>query len=223
MFARAVEGTTSQLVVLKVVHYGVGEQSKQSVAVSIAMSGLASGAVVSSAVEVRVLQSGSELDENSFEQPMHVAVDTSAMMMGAASFVYNAPPNSLSVLRLVVSTKGGARRVKRLGGQREAQLRDCVDVVSGGVSALAMLFPRDTNVVFRAFHPRRSQAVYRMKARLTGTGRSFSLFSPCVLPSCSSSAGRACGLWQVTGTSHTNLSCVIDTSEWHVEHSRGAK
>ena len=96
------------IVVLKIVNYNLAN----SVSVSIQLTGLDSSAVVQPAVEVRTLTSLSELDENSFDDPLNVAVNVSVVQIGAASFVYGAAPNSFTILRMVLSTSAVAAKTE---------------------------------------------------------------------------------------------------------------
>ena len=95
----SVNASTS-MVVLKVVNYNLASEAS----LSIQLGGVAEWSSVSSAVEVRTLVSASELDENSFDEPLNVSVVERVVdTLGASSFVYTAAPNSFTVLRLFVS------------------------------------------------------------------------------------------------------------------------
>ena len=96
----SVNATTS-LVILKLVNYNLA----QPASLAIQLAGLPASSTVQSAVEVRTLASESELDENSFDAPLHVSVVEAVSGVGASSFVYSVAANSLTVLRLLVSTQ----------------------------------------------------------------------------------------------------------------------
>ena len=93
---------STSLVVLKIVNYNL----VSSVTLSIQLTGVAAESTVQSVMEVRTLASESQLDENSFDEPMRVAVVESGMDGGAATLAYTAAANSFTVLRLFVSEQG---------------------------------------------------------------------------------------------------------------------
>ena len=94
----SVNGSTS-LVILKMVNYNTATPAS----LSIQLTGLSASSTVQSDVEVRTLASARELDENSFDDPLHVSVVERVVGMGASSFVCTAAPNSLTVLRMFVN------------------------------------------------------------------------------------------------------------------------
>lgn len=98
--------TSTSMVVLKIVNYNLASPAS----LSILLTGISLVSAVQSDVEVRTLVSESELDENSFDRPLHVSVVERVVSGGATSFVYKAAPNSLTVLRLFVSKQRGESR-----------------------------------------------------------------------------------------------------------------